>query len=166
MTSLRAAWIALVGSLICILAALAGAVWIFYSASGLQWLAARAVDFAGERLQIHDVSGTLAGGARTSAIEWTTDDLSVRVRQARFTLSPWALLTLSARVPDLAADRIEVEMKPSDDAPSALPDSIALPIHVSVHNARIGALVFDDAARVIELRDVHIEYAGGRRTSV
>src|SRR5690606_33105825 len=96
-------------------------------------------------------------------ITYTTDGLSVRVQRARFTLPPRSLLALSPRIVDPGAERIEVATKPSDGPRSPLPDSIALPVEVSIHNARIGVLVLDDAARVVELRSVHLEYAGGAR---
>ncbi|MGH8663795.1 MAG: translocation/assembly module TamB domain-containing protein [Burkholderiales bacterium] len=163
MARVRAAWIALLVLIVSILGAVAGGAWIFYSTSGLQWLAARGIGYSGERLEIRGVSGTLAGGAHAGAIEFTTDDLSVRVQQAHFTLSPWSLLRLSADVENLAAARIEIKTKPSDDPPSPLPDSIALPIDVSIRNARIGVLAFDNAIRVFELHKVHLEYAGGQR---
>jgi autotransporter translocation and assembly factor TamB len=161
MASVRAARIALLALIACALGLFAAAAWVFYSTSGLQWLAARGVGLSGGHLQIHGVDGTLSAGARVSAIEFSTGDLSVRVRQARFALSPWSLLTLSAQVEDLGAERIEVKTKPSGEARSPLPDSIALPIDILLRNARIGTLVLDDAARMLELSDVHLEYAGG-----
>jgi translocation and assembly module TamB len=163
MSPARAAWTLLLVLLLCALALAGAGAWVLYSSSGLQWLAARGVGYAGERLEIRDVSGTLAGGARAGAIEFASDDVSVRVQQARFTLSPWSLLVLSPRVNDLGAARVEVRTQPGDDARSPLPDSIALPIDVSIRNARIGTFLFDDSVRTVELSNVHLEYAGGRR---
>lgn len=164
MTRARAAWIAPFALLACLLgAAVAGGAWIFYTSPGLEWLAARAVGLSGQRLEIRGVSGTLAVGARARLVALTTEDLSVRVHEARFSLSPRALLELSVDLPDLGAARVEVAMRPGGPPGSLPPASIGLPVQIAIRNARVGTLVFDDATRHLELHQIHLEYAGGAR---
>jgi translocation and assembly module TamB len=160
----RAAWAALFSLLILIALVFAAGAWLLYSPSGLQWLAARGTDFTADALRIEGVAGTLARGASAQRIRYATDDLSVQVHDARFALSIASLFKLAPHVEQLHAERVEIQTKPSDEPRAPLPDSLALPVTVTVEDARIGTLVFDNGENAFDLENVRLRrYAGGAR---
>ena len=157
----RAAWAALVSLLALVAIVLAAGSWLWYSSAGLQWLAARASSIGGVGLRIDGVAGTLARGAQAQSIRFATDNLSLEVRNARFTLAPLPELALHFEM--LHAERVAITVEPSDEARSPLPDSIALPVRLAIDDASIGTLVFDNGTNVFDLQDIHLRFRGGRR---
>lgn len=126
-----------------LLAALLAAAFVWTGGESLvRWAAQRAVDATGDRLEIDRPEGSLWRGVRAARVVWR-DPAAVTVSADGVALRPdWnALLARRLPLSALSADRIEVTVAPSDGAPSAPPDSLALPFALRLDSVSIGELV-------------------------
>lgn len=126
-----------------LLAALIAAALVWTGSESLvRWAAQRAADATGGRLEIERPEGSLWRGVRAARVVWR-DPAAVTVSADGVEFRPdWsALLARRLALSALAADRLEVEIASSDGAPSAPPDSLALPFALRLESVSIGELV-------------------------
>ncbi len=81
-----------------------GAMWVINTESGTRWAANRAVGFLGGKLEIREVTGTLAGPLTVSGVRWNDPDSGADVRVARATVDAALMELLSRRVHVLLAN--------------------------------------------------------------
>ena len=138
-----------------------GFAWLFYTDSGLAWIAARVVGIGGKGLTLDGVAGTLAGGARIAAIRYAGKDIEVQVRDAGLRVAPWSVLTLKPRITGLHAAEVAVVTKPSEPRGKP-PDTLALPANFAIDDAAVEHLIVDTGGRPIDITNARLKYSGGR----
>jgi translocation and assembly module TamB len=159
----RSAGLLLAGIVAMLLAGTAGGVgWLLYTESGLAWLAARVVGFAGKGLTLDAVAGTLAGGASAQQIRYIGKDIEVRATEAYLRVAPSSLLRLKPRLSELRAAELAVISKPTEPR-GRPPDTLELPVDFQLPDARAGRLTIDLGKGPIVLTNVQLDYSGGQR---
>jgi translocation and assembly module TamB len=138
----------------------AGGAWLLYTTAGLQWLATRAVGFAGKGLELDGVAGTLARGARIQALRYAGADIELQVHEAELSVSAPSLLRLAPHIEYLRAARVEVKSKPTEPR-GRPPDTLELPVDFSVANGYIAELAVDLGKGPLDISNVRVEYSGG-----
>jgi translocation and assembly module TamB len=162
MSKRRIAVLALVAFVALLVTAVAATgAWLFYTSSGLQWLATRAIGFAGKGLELDGVAGTLAGGARVQALRYAGEDIELRIREAELAISVPSVLRLAPHLEYLRAARVEVTTKPSEPR-GRPPDTLELPVDFSVASAYVGELVIDLGEGPLDITNVRLAYSGGK----
>mgnify|MGYP000270541256 CR=1 FL=1 len=129
-----------------------GVVWLGFTASGLEALAAAAARASGGRLSIAQPSGRLlAGDLAVERLAWREPDLAITVSGLRVAWSPAALLDGRLAIAAASAARVEVDSASSDQE-GMPPASLQLPFAVDVERLAISQFaigplfVVDDVA--------------------
>jgi translocation and assembly module TamB len=148
----------LIVAAVLIAAALAGgAAWLATSETAVRWVAARAVAAAGGRLAIEAPSGALGGTVRAKRVRYEDEDVVVTLADVAAKWSASALLAGRIRLATLAAGEVEVALKPT---PTTTPESIGLPIALTIARARVDRFVWRDADTALAAEAVELGYAG------
>src|SRR6266545_827072 len=152
----RAALIALV----VVVAAIVGAIAWLTSETALMRALAELTARSGGALSFEGAAGSLLHEMRARRIEYRDAHVHVVADEVTLTWSPAALWSRELRIRGLGAQRIVVTLEPSDTRASP-PESLALPLDVTVAHAGVARLelVSGDAARAFE--GVAFAYAGG-----
>lgn len=129
-TAARMRWPVMLSAIVMSIAA--GGIWLLASTSGLRWASATAVS----GMVLEGVGGTLLGpiSAKTLVID-NGKDLRITARDVRLEWRPLALLRGKLEITALAARDVEVL-----SLPSPYPQSLLLPLPLSVRKLDIGAL--------------------------
>ena len=125
------------------------AAWLLQTGSGLRFAAAAAERLSGGQLMIDAARGRIAGPLRVGAIRVETPDLRLRIRGFSLDWNPAALFDRHLDVAELVVDDAEFSSRPSDEAPAPAtpPDSLELPLSLSVRALRVGRFAVIDWSR-------------------
>jgi translocation and assembly module TamB len=137
--------LALLLVVLAVIAASAG-VWLVTTRSALVWLGSAASQASNGKLAVEGLDGTLSGQEISAqAVRFAHDGLIIIVRNVRLQWRPEALAARRLEVAVLAAGDVEIVSPPSSE-PDSLPESLQLPLAVSIDKLDIGtARVFSEA---------------------
>ena len=122
---------------VAVIAVAAGAAWWLVSRdAALEWLVAEAVRRSGGALAVDGVRGTLFGPITVRRLAYETSGLLVVLEDMTVDASPREMARGRLTVRSLEARTLRFESKPSPD-PVRAPDSLALPLPVSIARAAI-----------------------------
>ncbi len=145
--------LALFATALLLLGALA---WWVGTESALRWAAGRAETFTGGQLVMRGVEGSLYGPLKIESLHYTTADSRIEIQQARLDWSPRALLQRHVHIKDLALH--ELRLVPlalgTTQEPITLPDSLRLPVRLSLDKAQLDRVVFGAAESPTVLTDL------------
>lgn len=130
-------------SLLLITAITAGVLSLTHSESGLQLIANWASQSTAGRLQLGNLSGTLAGPLAIEKIVWDSPDLKLTIHKLHLDWRPGALLQNKVQISELTAASVQLTVASTGDVTPA-PVSLRLPVAVDVERLAISA--FDYAA--------------------
>ncbi|MDD5365497.1 MAG: translocation/assembly module TamB domain-containing protein [Gallionellaceae bacterium] len=136
--------------------------WLAGSEPALRLIASQAERLSGGRLEIRGVHGSAYGPLHIDALTLTTETKRFELGDARLDWSPRALWQgrLSITRLDLASVRVST-VRP-DPEPPQLPDSLRLPVGLSLPAASLGRLVIRTSAGEQVMSDIRLglEQAG------
>lgn len=135
--------------LIIVFAATAGG-WLLTTPSGTQWLLSTVSRASSGSVVFTGVNGTIRE-LRTESISFTSDDLTLNIRDFELDWQPEKLFAGQLKIRNLSAGDIEVLAPPSEEppAPLELPESLQLPLAISIDLFKIAALrVFTDQSEM------------------
>jgi translocation and assembly module TamB len=155
-------WLRALLALVVLAGLLAGSVaWLASSETAFAWALARLQTMSGGRLKVEGVHGALFGPIAIDSVEYADDSLQVRANDVRVTWFPWALLEDHLAIGTAQAGLISLRLLPSEGAAFA-PESIALPLRVSVDRGSVAALEIARGDSHLLLRDISLAYEGDR----
>jgi translocation and assembly module TamB len=119
---------------------LAGGVgWLVATESGLQWLAGVIERQSGGSVSVNGTSGTLLDSYGMQQIVIRGKGWRITLQDTQLQWQPAALLIGELKVLRLSARQVEILFSPTD-TPLALPDSLSLPLAVSVLQMKLDSL--------------------------
>ncbi len=121
----------------------AGGYWLLTTTSGLQWLLSTTSQLSAGRISFTGVGGTFST-IRAEAINFVDDEQQFTIQDFKFDWQPYALFSGKLLVNQLAAEDVE-GLVVSSSEPSSLPESLQLPISLSIQKLDIASLrLFDE----------------------
>lgn len=139
----RLRWILLVLSVVLACGVLLVA-WLLGSESGFRWLAGRVDQFAGSRLEIRAVSGSLASPLRIGRLSIRTASQHFQFDDLALDWQPSALLRWHLQIDRLGARRLFIESIGTPEkeagAPLMLPTSLRLPLALKINQLYLDSL--------------------------
>jgi translocation and assembly module TamB len=114
--------------------------WLLYTAGGLAFLARALNTLAADHIQVHGVSGSLLGGFNVQAIHVQTEDTRVRIEVLRARLLDFGTVPPRLDFGELAAERVEVRVRPPATSSDGLPDDIGVPLVVTARQLNVGRI--------------------------
>jgi len=149
-----------------VIAALAGLLagglaWLASSETAFAWALARLQAASHGKLRFEGVHGSAFGPIAIDRVDYADEALRVQVSEMRLTWYPWALLGDRLAIGTATAGRVAVRLLPSQ-AQAPIPESIALPLRVSVDRASVAVLEVVDGTTHFVLRDVALGYEADR----
>ena len=147
-----------------LVAALAAAalLWGLGRESTLQWLAVQVSARSGGRLELEGARGSLYGPLRFARIAYRDGAQRVEVDGVTLDWSPLALLVGRVAVDSLKVGTMRIELPGRGGAPPRLPDSLALPIELSLAQLRVDELVLRTGTRSETLHGIELSARLGR----
>lgn len=131
--------------LIAVLAGLAG------TESALQWGARQAESLSDGKLTFGAVHGSLYGPLRVEALSFQSDAQRIELKQLELDWAPRSLFVRQLRIDRLSLEELRViELRPSTE-PVTLPESLRLPLNLSIPAVEVERVVFrrGDAENVL-----------------
>ncbi|WP_124079692.1 translocation/assembly module TamB domain-containing protein [Pigmentiphaga humi] len=136
-------WV-LAGGLALAAAALVGAAaWVATTAPGAAWALRTGVALAGGTAQVDGLRGSVAGGLEIERLEVRLPAVDADVEGLRLAVAWRALRGMRLHVRELAAQRVRLGLRPSDEPDTPLA-SLRLPLAVDVDKLAVGELVIDN----------------------
>ncbi|WP_420224024.1 translocation/assembly module TamB domain-containing protein [Pigmentiphaga litoralis] len=132
-------WVVLGVVVVGVVAVGSGAAWVTTSTSGADWALRTGLKASGATGGFEGLSGTLKDGLTLQQLRVQHPSADVEVDALRVELDWSALWTGRVHVPVLSADRVSLNLKPSD-TPSEPLTSLRLPVQVQADRVRIGML--------------------------
>jgi translocation and assembly module TamB len=131
--------LALLLVVLAVIAASAG-VWLMTTKSALVWLGSAASHASKGKLTLEGLDGALSEEAISArAVRFESDNLTVIARDVRLQWRPQALAARRLEIAALVAGDVEIVSPPSPE-PDSLPESLELPLAVSIRKLDIGSL--------------------------
>ena len=115
---------------------------------------------SGGTLTFEGASGSLLSEMRARRVEYRDAHVHVVAEDVAITWSPSALWSRQVRIDGLGAQRIDVTLQPSD-APASAPESLALPLDVTVAHASVAKLTFASGEALRRFDGIAFAYSGG-----
>ncbi len=132
----------------------AATVWLAGSETALRFLARQAASLSGGKLVAAGIHGTLYGPLRIERLHLENEEKRFELTDLRLDWSPRELWRHHLNIGQFDLRELRVsELKPSTEPPT-LPDSLRLPLSLSLPSARIGRVVIQTAAREWRLDDI------------
>ncbi len=143
-----------------------GLAWLASSETAFAWALARLEMVSGGKLRFEGVRGTLFGPIAIDRVDYADESMQVGASDVRLTWFPWALLGDRFAIGTTSARHVAVRLLPSERPASAaesMPESVALPLRVSVDRASVDELEIVSGESRFSLRDIALGYAGDLR---
>jgi translocation and assembly module TamB len=117
--------------------AAAGALWILATESGARWTLARTAGLLPEELTIGTVRGSFVGGLSVESVDWTSEPVTVSVRNVQVDVRLLQLLARHVSVAQLRAGQVDIIVaKSADDAETdSKPFALELPVEITLDDA-------------------------------
>jgi translocation and assembly module TamB len=160
-------WLLRASALIALLVLALGAAlwWLVGTEPGLRWATQLAQGAMGDKLQLENPQGALAGTMRFDRIAFTQEGTTIEAFGVEVRTDLSALRQRMLAVERLHSDRVVVHLvsAPSSEraAGPTLPSTLALPLDVRLDAATIGTIEVVRADTTIRVRDLYVSYAGG-----
>ncbi|HSM98066.1 MAG TPA: translocation/assembly module TamB domain-containing protein [Gallionella sp.] len=154
----RGKWLAIVLTPCLVVAG--GSAWLAGSSSGLKWLVGVAERQSGGTLSANGISGSLFDSFGMQKLVLSGAGWRITVQGAQLQWQPSAMLRGELKVLRLDAKQVEVLSLPSV-TPPVLPDSLSLPLAVSVLQMKVGILSVisrEGAAPDLAAKDVEARF--------
>ena len=135
--SRRYKWLAIVLTPCLVMAG--GATWLVASSSGLKWLVGVAEQQSGGRFVAKGINGSLFASFGMQQLMLRGEGWRITLQDVQIQWQPGALLSGELEVLRLGARQVEVLSLPSDK-PTVLPDSLGLPLAISVLQMKLDSL--------------------------
>jgi translocation and assembly module TamB len=155
----RLLWLLAALTAIAAAAAAGAATWLLYTEAGLAWAAAQIQRATDGALVLENARGVLSREALVSRILYSEGGTTVEARDVALRLSPLSLAVLSPRITALRCAELDVTLAPGGE-PARLPDTLALPLRISVTGAQVARVRVKSADGVLELSDIAFSYSG------
>ncbi len=147
---------------VAVVIALLAASWTLLSQpAGVDWLTRELVARSGGALEIEGATGTLTDTVRARRIVWRGPTVTVTATDVALTWRPSLLWPRGVVVEGLGAQRLALDFAGGDGATSVLPDSLALPIDVTIERLGVGELHWRLGAREGTVEGLALGYRGG-----
>ena len=125
----------------------AGLWWWAGQEGSLEWVLQRAAK--GQPLQSEGVHGSVREGWRIDRMVWEKDGLRVEALDITLEWQPLALLNRTLRVDEVGVGTVRVtDTREKDDEPLTPPESLRLPLRVTVDELVVGTIVYDGTTDV------------------
>jgi len=142
--------------LLVLAACAATAFWWWAGTEGsLAWTLARLGRW--QPVQVEGVRGSLRSGLFVERLRWEEQGLKVEAREVRLEWKPLALLTGGLQLDELQARSVRVEDR-RPPRPSRAPTSLALPVHPSIDQLRVGTIEWVTPATAVAATDLIAHY--------
>jgi translocation and assembly module TamB len=145
-----------------IVLAVAGAIAFLMSEAGLPFIIARIVGQGGGHLVIEEPSGSLGSTMRFKRIAWRSDDLAVEANDVVVEFDPSVLISWRLRIRGLGAQRVSIEIKPSEGATTP-PVDLRPPIALSIDELDVATLEWTTGPRSGRITGLVVGYEGDAR---
>ncbi len=140
---------------------LAGA-WWFLSSPASVALAARELAIRSEgRLGIEGATGSLLDTVQVRRLTWRGPSSTTVATDVVMTWSPLALWSRGIVIHSFAAERVDIDVVPSDSAAVAPPVTLALPLDVDLERVAIAQLDWHVGANRGTIEGLGFAYSGG-----
>lgn len=143
-------------SLIALSAVLAAAIWLG-SSHGLEWAKRQVMRAGGAVVTLQGVEGSLLGEVRIARLTVAGGDFALDAETLAVSWQPLALLRGEIRLDRASASTLRYQSR--SNTLSKLPDSLTLPLDLSIAALEIRRLEFGELPAIENLR---IAYSGGR----
>jgi translocation and assembly module TamB len=161
----RSRWpiaLAILGGVVVLMLAVA-ATWLS-SESALVTLLDYAVARSGGKLAIDQPRGTLLGRIELRSIVYRDEGTTVTIEDVLLDHAPRTLLERRLTIRELVARRMLVDVPRKSDEPASMPESLEIPIDVTVERATIERLEWRHGNDQGALDAIRFAYAGDQRT--
>jgi translocation and assembly module TamB len=149
-----------------VLALGAGLWWLVGTEPGLRWTTQLARGAMGDKLELDNPQGSLAGTMRFDRVAYALDGTTIEAFGVEVRTDLGALRQRMLAVERLHSDRVVVHLVSAPSAERAarpsLPSTLALPLDVRLDAATIGTIEVVRADTTNRVRDLYVSYAGGR----
>ena len=122
---------------IALVAVLAGTVTYVSSEAALRRLLAYAVEQSAGKLSVEEARGSLLGRMELARLVYRDGDATVTLEGVTIDHAPRSLIDRRLTIPNLSIRQLSVEIGPGDGSATSLPESLALPIDLTVEKATI-----------------------------
>lgn len=129
-----------------------GGAWLVVSENGFRVICRGLEQSSAGRLQIDDAGGRLLGDWRVGALRWRDSIDEVELQQLVVSWSPGELLHGRLAVARVEAASLRLDSTPHSPA-ATLPDSLQLPLRLSVAQLRLGLLSFGKNGSAVPLAE-------------
>lgn len=146
--------------IVAVVAAIGAGVLFLASEAGLRFVIAEVVAASRGRLTAEGIEGSLLGTIRVHRIAWSGPEATLVATEVAIEWSPLALWSSHVFIRGLGAQRIAIEMTPST-GPGTPPESLALPLEVSIDGVAVGELAWTIGTQHGHLSGLAFGYTGG-----
>jgi hypothetical protein len=141
---------------------LASAFWIAGRESTLQWATKQAVARSGGALEISGVQGSIYGPVRISHLTYQNQGTTLALDDVLIKWSPLSLLRAAVSIELLHIDSAALSLPAPTREPPNLPQSLAAPVRVSLHDAKIDRFSLTREGKTQQLGSFRFELHGSR----
>jgi translocation and assembly module TamB len=140
---------------------LVAAAWLATREGTLQWAARKLPELTGGAVVLEEVHGTVLGPITVGKARYADADLRITAEQLDF---DWELAALLVRphvlhIERLRAERVEVAMLGESTGPTPPPDTLQVPVAITVDRAEVGELAYTSGETRLDARQVALAYA-------
>ncbi|MEO7464610.1 MAG: hypothetical protein ABIV42_03960, partial [Nitrosospira sp.] len=114
-------------------------VWLMTSTSGLRWLGSTVSHLSKGDISFEGLDGKLSGPLSAHTLRFANDDLLVVARKVELHWQPGALMSGLLEITAVTAGEVDI-ISPSSSEPKSPPESLELPLPVSIRELNIGTL--------------------------
>ncbi len=160
----RSRWLVAFGALafVAVLALVGAAIWLS-SEGALRTLLDYAVARSGGQLAIENARGTLFGRIELGRVVYRDGNTVLTAEDVSIDYSPRGLLDRRLAIRDLSAKRVQIDLPGNDVEPAKMPESLEIPIDLTIERATIERLEWRYGERRGAFEGVGLSYAGDRR---
>ena len=137
--------------------------WAWHSSDTIERLVRVANRYLPQPILVTGATGSLASGLRIASLDIPAGTTRVRVEQLEAGVGDWSWFGRSIALTHLSAARVRVILGPASDEPPSTPESLALPLDLSVAQLHVGELLVERDAPLFRVDDIDGELAYGRR---
>src|SRR5439155_6688359 len=149
--------------LLLLLLPLGALVWIGGREATLQYLVQKIAAASGGTVSVSGVRGSLYGNMHLAHVSYRSTGENIAADQVEIAWSPWQLLSGGVAIERLHADALTVESLKVSATPPALPQTLALPLPVTVRSASIDKIALVTPAGRDVLTQLRLTLSGDAR---
>ncbi|MFO1205523.1 MAG: hypothetical protein U1E63_07340, partial [Burkholderiales bacterium] len=140
---------------------LVAAVWLATREDTLQWVMRKLPEWTDGAVELDEVRGSLPGPLAVGRMRYEDPDLRIIAEQVELEWEPLALLVRphALHLRRVNAARVEVTSLGESAGPAPPPDTLRVPIAITVDRASVSDLVFTSGDTRLEAQQVALAYA-------